>query len=182
MANFLNSLGKGFIRSAVNQVGRDYGKTISNQIFGDAHATPVRAVKTDRSNILWAPGQPNKENEIEYHQQDIINWQDIVCLILSPIMLFIGPVVYGIFTLVYLLPSTTSFTVYTNEPRRIPDRRYSVGYRVEPRGVHKERIEIPNYLLDRKTIAKGKIRGGVWAIATIITTIVNVLLIKNAMK
>lgn len=160
MANFLNSLGKGFIRSAVNQVGRDYGKTISNQIFGDAHATPVRVVKTDRSNILWAPGQPNKENEIEYHKQDIINWQDIVCLILSPLMVLVGPFLYGIFTLVYLFKGSTAFVVYTNEPRRIPDRRYSVGYRIEPQGIHKQRIEIPNYLLDNKTVAKGKIRGG----------------------
>ena len=178
----MNSLCKGFIRSAVNQVGRDYGRTISNQIFGDSHATPVRVVKTDRSNILWAPGQPNKENEIEYHKQDIINWQDVACLMLSPLMILIGPIVYGIFTLIYLFKDTTAFTVYTNEPRRIPDRRYSVGYRVVPQGVHKERIEIPNYLLDSKTIAKGKIRVGVWAIATVITTVVNVLLIKYGMK
>ena len=41
---FLSNLGKGFIRSAVNQVGRDGGKVISNNIYGNAHATPVRRV------------------------------------------------------------------------------------------------------------------------------------------
>ena len=40
MGNFIQNLAKGFIRSAVNQVGRDGGKIISNQIYGDAHSTP----------------------------------------------------------------------------------------------------------------------------------------------
>lgn len=156
----MNSLCKGFIRSAVNQVGRDYGRTISNQIFGDAHATPVRVVKTDRSNILWAPGQPNKENEIEYHKQDIINWQDVACLMLSPLMILIGPIVYGIFTLIYLFKDTTAFTVYTNEPRRIPDRRYSVGYRVVPQGVHKERKKSPIISLTARLLRKARFGWG----------------------
>lgn len=42
MGNFMSNLAKGFIRSAVNQVGRDGGKIISNQIYGDAHSTPYR--------------------------------------------------------------------------------------------------------------------------------------------
>ncbi len=43
-SNFFSNLGKGFIRSAVNQVGRDSGKVVSNAIYGDRHATPVRGV------------------------------------------------------------------------------------------------------------------------------------------
>lgn len=46
--SFLVKLGKGFIRSAVNQVGRDSGKVISNHIYGDAHSTPIRGC--DRSS------------------------------------------------------------------------------------------------------------------------------------
>ena len=41
---FLNNLGKGLIRSAVNQVGRDAGRVVSNQLYGDAHSTPYRRV------------------------------------------------------------------------------------------------------------------------------------------
>lgn len=40
----LSQLGKDFVRSAVKQVGRDGGKVISNQIYGDAHSSPVRGV------------------------------------------------------------------------------------------------------------------------------------------
>src|SRR5690606_25456099 len=42
--SFLKDLGKGFIRSAVNQIGRDGGKVISNQVYGDAHSIPIRQV------------------------------------------------------------------------------------------------------------------------------------------
>ena len=42
--NFLSQLAKGFIRSTVNQVGRDTGRVISNQIYGNAHSTPVKGV------------------------------------------------------------------------------------------------------------------------------------------
>ncbi len=31
-----------FLKSAINQVGRDMGKAVSNQVFGDAHSTPYR--------------------------------------------------------------------------------------------------------------------------------------------
>lgn len=37
-------------------------------------------------------------------------------------------------------------------------------------------------MLDKKTILKGKIRGMVWLVATIITVTVNVFLIKLGMK
>lgn len=42
MDKFINSLAKGFVRSTVNQVGRDAGKVISNNLYGDRHSTPYR--------------------------------------------------------------------------------------------------------------------------------------------
>ena len=33
-----------FVNSMVRQVGRDLGKVVSNQVFGNAHATPIRHV------------------------------------------------------------------------------------------------------------------------------------------
>lgn len=44
MGSFINGLAKGFVRSAVNQVGRDAGRVVSNQLYGDAHSTPHRNV------------------------------------------------------------------------------------------------------------------------------------------
>lgn len=42
--NFISNLGRGFVRSAINQVGRDGGRVISNKVYGDAHAMPHRMV------------------------------------------------------------------------------------------------------------------------------------------
>ncbi len=39
--SFMSSLVKGFVRSAVNQVGRDGGKVISNKIYKGTHSTPI---------------------------------------------------------------------------------------------------------------------------------------------
>lgn len=45
--NFIESLAKGFIRSAVNQVGRDGGKVISNKLYGNRHSTPIHNVTVE---------------------------------------------------------------------------------------------------------------------------------------
>ena len=37
-------LGNVFVRSMVREVGRNYGKAISNSLLGDRHSTPVRLV------------------------------------------------------------------------------------------------------------------------------------------
>lgn len=38
------SLGNVFVRSIVREIGRNYGKSISNNLLGDSHSTPVRVV------------------------------------------------------------------------------------------------------------------------------------------
>lgn len=53
MGNFFLDLGKGFVRSAVNQVGRDSGRVISNSIYGDAHSIPIRNVCINRENVYF---------------------------------------------------------------------------------------------------------------------------------
>lgn len=39
-----------FLKSAVNQVGRDLGKVVSNQVFKDAHSTPYRRVGSSQQS------------------------------------------------------------------------------------------------------------------------------------
>ena len=41
------SLLEKFVSSAIRQVGRDTGKVISNSLYGDAHSTPVRHIKSE---------------------------------------------------------------------------------------------------------------------------------------
>ena len=60
MGSFLSDLGKGFIRSAVNQVGRDTGKVISNNVYGDRHATPIRNVSYSTKDRAYLDDIENK--------------------------------------------------------------------------------------------------------------------------
>ena len=62
--SFLKNLAKGFIRSGVNQVGRDGGRVISNQVYGDKHSIPIRNVGQAQSGALGqysvnSPVSPN---------------------------------------------------------------------------------------------------------------------------
>ncbi len=43
------SLGKIFVNSIVREVGRNYGRALSNSLLGDAHALPVRSVGNTNS-------------------------------------------------------------------------------------------------------------------------------------
>lgn len=70
---FIQELGKGFIRSAVNQVGRDTGKIISNKIYGDAHATPIRNVGQSTSGTYFDTNtnqQLTLEQVLQYANSD----------------------------------------------------------------------------------------------------------------
>lgn len=55
MGNF-NSLGKGFVRSCVNQVGRDTGRLISNGLYGNRHSIPYRNSRQERSYYIDTEG------------------------------------------------------------------------------------------------------------------------------
>lgn len=49
---YFNSLGKGFVRSAINQVGRDTGRLISNGLYGNKHSIPYRNNRYERSYYM----------------------------------------------------------------------------------------------------------------------------------
>ncbi len=54
-----------FLKSAINQVGRDLGKVISNQIFKDAHSKPIRVVRSGDGGSGSAPKGRVLKSEFE---------------------------------------------------------------------------------------------------------------------
>lgn len=62
---FIQNLAKGFIRSAVNQVGRDSGRVISNKIYGNAHSTPINGV-TCSDGIFYNESNNTQISEKEF--------------------------------------------------------------------------------------------------------------------
>ena len=69
--SFIGNLAKGFVRSAVNQVGRDGGKVISNKLYKDAHATPIRNV--GKLNGSYYDLQTEQELTLEQLQEKVNN-------------------------------------------------------------------------------------------------------------
>lgn len=61
MGSFINELAKGFVRSAVNQVGRDAGRVVSNNVYGDAHSIPHRNVSTGGAGRITGVGKVEDE-------------------------------------------------------------------------------------------------------------------------
>lgn len=118
--SFLGSLAKGFIRSAVNQVGRDGGKVISNNVYGNSHSTPINSfgnVSQENSNLI---------KEKEYPLIKII-----YAIILSVFIPVIGSFIVLYRALVNL--KATQMTMYElkNQGVYSPDRRFTNGQRYE---------------------------------------------------
>ena len=63
--SFLENLGKVFIRSAVNQVGRDTGRVVSNKIYGNAHATPIKGV-SQQNGVIYDDTDGSTITEAEF--------------------------------------------------------------------------------------------------------------------
>ena len=77
--SFVKNLGKGFVRSTVNQVGRDGGKVISNKIYGDRHGTPIRMTGGNAPTPATEP-IPGGMTRGELIDVQVIKWR---CLAVS---------------------------------------------------------------------------------------------------
>lgn len=49
--SFGMQLAEGFVRSTVNQVGRQTGNVIANNIYGNAHSTPFKIIAEANKNV-----------------------------------------------------------------------------------------------------------------------------------
>lgn len=54
-------LGNVFVRSIVREVGRNYGKAVSNSLLGNKHSTPIRVV----NHLGASTGGRNYKNQLE---------------------------------------------------------------------------------------------------------------------
>lgn len=120
---FAKNLGKGFIRSAVNQVGRDAGKVISNQVYGDAHSTPHRIV-----------GNKTIHNNEDNERVEYIKSHSTFGIFIRILLAFLCNILGGVVLLIYGIKkkSKASFaTVYKYESVHTyeNDRRYKSGVR-----------------------------------------------------
>ena len=115
-----------FLSSTIRQVGRDTGKVISNQLFGDAHSTPVRHIKseTPSSNLpkpktvkeileeqrkgtykpyTYTPEpriQQSQSSRYEKHSEQTSEWKGFGCfLAIFFVVVFVVVLVFDLLTL-----------------------------------------------------------------------------------
>jgi len=55
-----------FTNSIVREIGRNYGKSISNNLLGDSHSTPVRMVRGGQTDITRKRGRIYENKLDEY--------------------------------------------------------------------------------------------------------------------
>lgn len=120
---FLNDLGKGVIRSAVNQVGRDAGRVVSNQLYGDAHSTPYRRAGYESKCFI-----DESSEEVLYEQYKTQNFL-FHCLIA-----FLFNVAGGIALLLYSLNLRKKANIvrgkrFLTYKTYVTDNRYKDGLR-----------------------------------------------------
>lgn len=140
--SFLQRLIKGFIRSAVNQVGRDGGKVISNQIYGDAHSTPYRRVDASA---------PMTDHDADIEEEAIREipksgfWKKCLYAFLLYVATAFSAALFAVFPLLCVIPPllvalvgyrrlhkdkyTVRLIRYTSIPTYTTDRRYKNGRR-----------------------------------------------------
>jgi len=134
--SFLKNLTKGFVRSAVNQVGRDGGKVISNTVYGNKHSSPVRGSFEASSQNTYFNQNTIIENrgdltEAGYSTELLGSpiWAYLFLIIGSMILPIIGPVYWLISAIRNLFKSRIRMYIYSLEPTYVKDRRYSSGVR-----------------------------------------------------
>lgn len=125
--SFFGKLAKGFIRSAVNQVGRDGGRVISNQVYGDSHSTPIRktgeltSASRNQEPIIVDAGNAEYDAVISKELPLWIVAIVCTCGIASIIAFFKG--------LHYYRKKTVTYKRYEVEQVPIIDNRYKSGIR-----------------------------------------------------
>lgn len=133
----MNELAKGFVRSAVNQVGRDAGRVVSNNIYGDAHSIPHRNVSAGRVSSV---GKVEDEETviIEPSEGKAIAWC-VVALFFN----FLGAVILLVVGYRKLKNKyVASAWLYESQAVYVADGRYKAGERYDGHQLSRRKIEV----------------------------------------
>lgn len=128
MSNFAKNLAKGFVRSAVNQVGRDGGRVISNQLYYNKNYVPIQNVSE-----ATQMGQPVDSEQNGFMPNAVVKTKlgagTIILVILGLLAIPIGPIAVLIYGIARYLKNTAKIEWTEIQPQYVQDRRYKNGHR-----------------------------------------------------
>lgn len=155
MGSFINGLAKGFIRSAVNQVGRDAGRVVSNNIYGDAHSVPHRNVSAGGAGRVSSVGQVEDEGIQPIVPSVCVAW---IWGFVGFLFSIIGGVILLIVGYRKLKRKYTAYGwQYESRAVYVADGRYKRGERYDGHRLTRRKVEIEadDYIIARnEKIAK----------------------------
>jgi hypothetical protein len=167
--SFLNSLFKGFIRSAVNQVGRDGGKVISNQLYGNAHAAPVRVSQNQSKTIHFESTsdyiEPINADNSPYNFRSMAAKDNLIPKAIAYILFSLFfPFLGSIFTIFigreYAKKQLYPICSIEKIPITKPDKRYNSGVRTI--GYRNKVVTIGYKPLDESHLKYFKTKGSIY--------------------
>lgn len=128
MSNFAKNLAKGFVRSAVNQVGRDGGRVISNQLYNNKNYVPIQNVSETTQM-----GHPVDSAQDGFMPNAVVKTKlgtgTIILIILGLLAIPIGPIAVLTYGIARYLKNTTKIEWTEIQPQYVQDRRYKNGCR-----------------------------------------------------
>lgn len=143
MASFTKQLAKGFVRAAVNQVGRDGGRVISNQIYNGKNYVPVAEVLPNQNMGTIPPPQQTAIPAGAYSTTKQLTTGKIILFVALSLFLFplgtIGVLIYGI---VKIMDKMDTIEWVEEVPQFVQDRRYKTGSRFAGNALvkHKQKV------------------------------------------
>ena len=168
-----------FSKSFMNQLGRDTAKVVSNSLYGDAHATPIRRVVPNMYNNFISTYEISQEelrNQVidegyKYTLRKTHPAFIIIAIVASYFLLFIIGIIFIIRGIIRI--HNRKYSIYekiVSEAIMIPDRRYKVGYRVDGYRNVLRKIKVIASQYER---ANNSFRGIIYIIIGIIILFIN---------
>ena len=149
MANFAKNLAKGFVRSAVNQVGRDGGRVVSNQIYNGKNYVPVKNVGDEplgaapSSQTPPPPYTGTVDVSMEMPNVGFSSGKYVLFTLLCVLLWPIGTLITLIVGITQFGRTTAKITWEESEAQWAADKRYKMGARYLGHVTVKKSREVP---------------------------------------
>lgn len=173
---FGKNLAKGFVRSAVNQVGRDAGKVVSNQLYGDAHSVPHRSVNGSGGRREFVG---ENENEMRIERCEPTSTVKM-CLIIFVSLLF-SIIGMGILFFVgvkrWKLRNFVKGWRYYSVPHYTSDRRYRDGVRYDGDEIRREKLVLE---ADEWEMKQNSLVAGLYIICSVLYFVFMIIVVNAA--
>ena len=126
--SFATQLAKGFVRSTVNQVGRQTGNLISNNMYGNAHSVPYRNAggNNNADNIILSEAL-EEQTKPEYVKPGF--WKYALWFALCFFFMPWGSIITFCHGLYMYLSKSVKCINYSTHEGFVPDARYKEGVR-----------------------------------------------------